>query len=86
MYCIQGIFRKGNIELHARRHVKYFTEYIAEYDLSSFFSLVKCTKFYFYLRAIYVQMNLLLLKDHYQAQWEISGEWYGKQEQKLLLC
>lgn len=33
-------------------------------------------------RVTYVQMNLLLLKVHYQEQLGIFGEWFGKPEQK----
>lgn len=39
---------------------------------------------FFFLRVIYVQMNLLQLRDHYQEQWAISGEWCGRREQKHL--
>lgn len=49
-----------------------------------FFLANFCIKYFLFLRVIYVQMSLLQLRDHYQEQWVISGEWYGRQEQKHL--
>lgn len=43
-----------------------------------------CIKHFLFLRAIYVQTSLLQLRDHYQEQWVISGEWCGRQELKHL--
>lgn len=43
-----------------------------------------CIKYFLFLRAIYVQTSLLQLRDHYQEQWVISGEWCGRQELKHL--
>lgn len=42
------------------------------------------TKYFLFLRVIYVRMSLLQPRDHYQEQWVISGEWCGKPEQKHL--